>query len=399
MVKLETLMKSPNQIAELFSQLYGTSPRWIVRAPGRINLIGEHIDYLGGTVMPAAIDRNLTMAVRSNGTELINIWSSEQQVEDAPVGFGLSDLKPFEGDLYWLNYIGGVVEMLRRDGLEPIGFDALIRSDLPAGAGLSSSAALETATALAVECITGQQLDPLRRAELCRQAEHGFAGVPCGIMDQIAVGLGRKNHALMLDCSNASFAPVQIPEGIAILVSDTRVNHALGDGEYQKRRESCDQALQIFAKSSWGEVSLDDLETHKSELGPLLNRRARHVVSEMARVSEMSNALASGNLKQVAETMKSGHESLRDDFEVSCPELDLLVESAYDFGTGRGLVGARMTGGGFGGSTISLVREEAAESLKFHLEDRFRARFNSESNCFITQAADGASAQAFSLSL
>ncbi len=347
--------------------------------------------------MPAAIDRTLAMGVRANGTDLINIWSSEEQGEDAPLSFGLLGLKPFEGDRYWLNYIGGVIEMLRRDGLKPTGFDAVITTDLPSGAGLSSSAALETATALAVESVTGQQLDPIRRAMLCRQAEHEFAGVPCGIMDQIAVGLGQKDCALMLDCSDASFVPVQIPEGIAILVSDTRVNHALGDGEYQKRRESCDQALRIFAKSSWGEVSLDDLELQKSELGPLLHGRARHVVSEMARVSKMSNALASGDLAQVAEIMKAGHESLRDDFEVSCLELDLLVDAAYEFGTDRGLVGSRMTGGGFGGSTVSLVREESAESLKSHLEDRFRSRFNSEPNCFITQTSDGASAQAFKL--
>jgi len=383
------------KIAERFSTLYKPSPEWLVRAPGRINLIGEHIDYLGGSVMPAAIDRTLSMAVRANGKEEVNVWSSEQNGREEPVRFGLSDLNPFEDDLYWLNYIAGVVEMLRRDGLEPFGFDAVIESDIPLGAGLSSSAALETATALAVECVTGQQLDPVRRAELCRQAEHEFAGVPCGIMDQIAVGLGRKDHALMLDCEDASFTPVQIPKGIAVLVSDTRVNHALGDGEYRKRRESCDSALQILAKASWRDVTVEDLEDRKTELGPSLHRRARHVVSEMARVSEMSKALASGDLTQVAGIMRSGHESLRDDFEVSCPELDLLVEAAYKFGTDRGLIGARMTGGGFGGSTVSLVREDAADSLKSHLEESFHSRFHSEPNCFITQTADGASAQTF----
>ena len=386
------LRMSNSWIAELFTERFGSEPEWLVQAPGRINLIGEHIDYLGGSVMPAAIDRSLRMGVRANGTDRVNVWSSEQPVEDVLVSFGLSDLKPFEGDRYWLNYIGGVIEMLRRDGLESIGFDAVITTDLPSGAGLSSSAALETATALAVESLTGQQLDPIRRAMLCRQAEHEFAGVPCGIMDQIAVGLGRKDHALMLDCSDASFVPVKIPRGIAILVSDTRVNHALGDGEYRKRRESCDKALQFLAKASWSEVSADDLKLHKSELGPLLHRRARHVISEMVRVSTMRNALANGDLGQVTEIMKSGHESLRDDFEVSCPELDLLVEAAYEFGTDRGLVGARMTGGGFGGSTVSLVREEAAESLKTHVETAFREQFQSEANCFVATIANGASA-------
>ncbi|MCL4112223.1 UNVERIFIED_CONTAM: hypothetical protein GTU68_016515 [Idotea baltica] len=284
--------------------------------------------------------------------------------------------------------------MLRRDGLESIGFDAVITTDLPSGAGLSSSAALETATALAVESLTGQQLDPIRRARLCRQAEHEFAGVPCGIMDQIAVGLGQKGHALMLDCSDGSFTPVQIPSGIAVLVSDTQVSHALGDGEYRKRRESCDEALAILRKENWSEVSADVLSASQSELGPLLHRRACHVVSELARVPIMSQALATGDLAQVGEIMKSGHESLRDHFEVSCPELDLLVEAAYEFGTDRGLVGSRMTGGGFGGSTVSLVREEAAESLKSHVETAFREQFQTEANCFVATIADGASATA-----
>lgn len=379
-------------ISENFKKHFGQSPEWIIQAPGRINLIGEHIDYLEGFVMPAAIDRFLTMAVRANGTDQANIWTS-QVCDDSPVSFSLVDLKPFEGDLYWLNYIGGVAEMIRREGTELAGFDAVITTDLPTGAGLSSSAALETASALAVEAVTGSKFDPVRRAELCQKAEHEFAGVPCGIMDQMAVGLGQKNHALMLDCRYNSWNPVFIPSGIAIIVSDTRVSHALGDGEYRKRRESCDSALEIIDKSSWRDVSESDLEDKEPELGPLLYRRTRHVVSEMKRVPAMRDALSSGHPNTVAEIMKSGHKSLRDDYEVSCPELDLLVEAAYEFGTG--LVGARMTGGGFGGSTVSLVHEGSAEALKAHLEDRFRAAFDAEPNCFITRIADGASIQTF----
>lgn len=377
---------SNSETVELFAERFGCKPEWLVQAPGRINLIGEHIDYLNGLVMPAAIDRYVRMAVRENGTERITVWSDGKSGS-----FGWQDLKPFKGADYWMNYIGGVVEMYRREGIEVRGFDAVITADLPVGAGLSSSAALETATAFAVETVAGVKVDPTRRAELCRAAEHEFAGVPCGIMDQIAVGFGQKDHALMVDCSDASISPVKIPAGISLLVSDTRVSHALGDGEYRKRSESCDEALLILEKPGWREVSREDLSKKESELGSSLFRRARHVISELNRVPAMKDALVKGDLESVSEIMKSGHESLRDDYEVSCRELDLLVNAAYEFGFENGRVGSRMTGGGFGGSTVTLVREDSAEALKAHLESRFRAEFGSEPNCFITPIADGAS--------
>ncbi len=377
---------SNSETVELFAERFGCKPEWLVQAPGRINLIGEHIDYLNGLVMPAAIDRYVRMAVRENGTERITVWSDGKSGS-----FGWQDLKPFKGADYWMNYIGGVVEMYRREGIEVRGFDAVITADLPVGAGLSSSAALETATAFAVETVAGVKVDPTRRAELCRAAEHEFAGVPCGIMDQIAVGFGQKDHALMVDCSDASISPVKIPAGISLLVSDTRVSHALGDGEYRKRSESCDEALLILEKPGWREVSREDLSKKESELGSSLFRRARHVISELNRVPAMKDALVKGDLESVSEIMKSGHESLRDDYEVSCRELDLLVKAAYEFGFENGRVGSRMTGGGFGGSTVTLVREDSAEALKAHLESRFRAEFGSEPNCFITPIADGAS--------
>ena len=377
---------SNSETVELFAERFGCKPEWLVQAPGRINLIGEHIDYLNGLVMPAAIDRYVRMAVRENGTERITVWSDGKSGS-----FGWQDLKPFKGADYWMNYIGGVVEMYRREGIEVRGFDAVITADLPVGAGLSSSAALETATAFAVETVAGVKVDPTRRAELCRAAEHEFAGVPCGIMDQIAVGFGQKDHALMVDCSDASISPVKIPAGISLLVSDTRVSHTLGDGEYRKRSESCDEALLILEKPGWREVSREDLSKKESELGSLLFRRARHVISELNRVPAMKDALVKGDLESVSEIMKSGHESLRDDYEVSCRELDLLVRAAYEFGFENGRVGSRMTGGGFGGSTVTLVREDSAEALKAHLESRFRAEFGSEPNCFITPIADGAS--------
>ena len=212
-------------------------------------------------------------------------------------------------------------------------------------------------------------------------------------MDQLAVGLGQENHALLIDCRDESITPVPIPPGIAILVSDTNVKHALADGEYGRRRSNCEEALAIIGKLNWREITLSDLDNRENALQDQLYRRSRHVVTEMERVHVMDNALRSVNFDQIGEIMKNGHASLRDDFEVSCPELDLLVSSAYEFGFGNGHIGSRMTGGGFGGSTISLVREEAADSLRHHLEQGFRDGFGREVNCFITRASSGAVAE------
>lgn len=366
---------------DLFSNKFDAHPEWLITAPGRINLIGEHIDYLEGFVMPAAIDRSLRLAIRATDQPLIRLRTN-MLGSDKGAELSFEQLVPLEGDDYWLNYVAGPIEMLRRVGIEPRGFDAAITSSLPTGAGLSSSAALETAIALAMEAVTGVSLDPTHRARLCQQAEHEFAGVPCGIMDQLAVGLGQENHALMIDCRDQSVVPVSIPDGVAILVADTGVNHALGDGEYRKRRESCEAALTEIGKSSWREVTRADLSSLDGELF----HRARHAVTEMERVPQMRTALEAGDFSRVGELMRAGHDSLRLDFEVSCPELDYLVDVAYDFG----VIGSRMTGGGFGGSTVTLVREEVVDSLKHHLEDAYRRKFDRDLNAFITRASNGA---------
>lgn len=380
---------SQSDPASQFQETFSATPEWHIKAPGRINLIGEHVDYLDGFVMPAAIDRSLEMLVRANHTDQVRIWTTLVGNRE-PVSFSLSNLEPQSGERYWLNYIAGVFEMMRRHGIEPKGFDAVITADLPTGAGLSSSAALETVSALAMEAVTGTSLTPLSRAQLCLQAEQEFAGVPCGMMDQLAVGMGRKNHALLIDCRDHSVEPVPIPSDVAIVISDTQVKHALGDGEYRKRRENCEAALSILGKESWRDISDSDLADKEAELGELLMRRSKHVISEIKRVLKMRDALLSGNLEPIAEIMRSGHESLRDDYEVSCSELDFLVDAAYDFGTKNGLIGSRMTGGGFGGSTVSLVKIDAAEALKSHLSDRFSDQFNREPNCFIAQIAEHA---------
>ncbi|MDA7920977.1 galactokinase [Verrucomicrobiales bacterium] len=373
-----------------YTTCFQIAPSVRVGAPGRINLIGEHVDYLGGSVMPIAIARHLTVDAG---------LSPDDKFRILPVGLGISDPVEFEIEdckagadpgHSWLNYVFGVISGYRGAGVQVPAFQAAISSTLPTGAGLSSSAALETAIALVIEALTGVEQDVVDRALICQKAEHDFAGVPCGIMDQLAVGAGKAGHALLLDCSDLSYSNLPIPDGIAVLTADTGVKHALGDGEYRKRRENCESALGILAADSFRGLSLADIETAKEVLGDLLFRRARHAVTEMARVDAFANALKQGDIAPLGRLMRESHESLRSDFDVSCVELDRLVEAAYEFGPERGLIGSRMTGGGFGGSTVSLVAAESADELKNHLEKFYREKFARDLNCFVTSAVDGA---------
>ena len=371
---------------EQFEVIFERPPKAVVRAPGRVNLIGEHIDYLDGLVMPVAIDRHLHMTVAPSTRKTSRVMSPVS----GTVEISMDNLQPCFGQKSWLNYVVGVLALLQQRGMRIPNFDATILSNLPMGAGLSSSAALETATALCVEVLTGEKMDPVDRARLCQKAEHDFAGVPCGIMDQLAVGAGKAGHALRIDCRDISMQSVPLPDDMVILVADTLVKHSLADGEYRKRRMDCEEARDIIGVDSLRDANLPMVETHRDQLGDQRFRRARHAVTEMERVRKFTRALESSDTATIWKLMLASHESLRKDFEVSSKELDVLVEAAYDFGYERGLVGSRMTGGGFGGSTINLVRKDAAEELKQHLHSAFLKHFKHEVKPFISQAVDGA---------
>ncbi|MEM0968718.1 MAG: galactokinase [Verrucomicrobiota bacterium] len=377
-----------------FFQVFGSRPTLRVDAPGRVNLIGEHVDYLGGQVVPAAIDLRVTMLARRSeavGREA-RIWT--ELTGDAVTRLPLTDLErrkdPKES---WMNYILGVLAGYAAREVNLPGCEVAIFSSLPTGAGLSSSAALEMATALLVESFADVALSVVERALICQEAEHRYAGVPCGIMDQFAVGAGRQGHVLLMDCQALKVEPIPLPAGVAMVISDTGVKHALADGEYGKRRSECEAALARLNKASWRDVSSAEVEHKRGELGDRLSRRSRHVVSEMTRVDEFVDELRAGRSEGLAELMRSGHESLRADFEVSCPELDALVDAAYQFGPDHGLIGSRMTGGGFGGSTISLVRESIASALIDHLCSRFEEAFGRRPRCFTARASEGARAE------
>jgi galactokinase len=340
--------------------------------------------------MPIAIEKAITI-------HFARSRSSRSRI--LPDGYGLDEPVSFDPNNYfrqgpeearWLNYVFGVMAGYQNEGLVIPTFDALITSDLPAGAGLSSSAALEMAVAMLIEQLSGCQKNVVERALICQKAEHEWAGVPCGIMDQFASGAGKVGQVLHLDCRNLSYDYVPLPERISVLTADTQVKHALSDGEYLQRRKSCEQAAEILGIQSFRDATIEQVEAARERLGELLYLRARHVVGEMHRVESFADALRNDQVDRIAKLMRKSHESLRDDFEVSCEELDVLVEAAYEFGTDKGLIGSRMTGGGFGGSTVSLVKREAADALKDHLEKSFQEKFGRALNCFITSPENGA---------
>lgn len=373
-----------------FLNHYGRRPTVRAEAPGRINLIGEHIDYLGGIVLPVAIDRHIQIeaAPSEDGCfEILPFTDVGSQAVRFSAGEMASDGGGFDS---WMKYVHGVIAVYREIGIEAPPFVATLTSTLPVGAGLSSSAALEMVVALAIESISGKSVEKKERALLCQKAEHEYAGVPCGIMDQFAVAFGKEKHAIAVDCEAETVALHRIPEELAIVVADTGVKHALADGEYRQRRTECEEALGILGVSTFREVTLEKLERKQSQLGDILYRRSRHVITEMRRVETCIRCLASGELDELYATMFAGHDSLRDDFEVSCLELDILVEVARDFGSKFGPIGARMTGGGFGGSVIALVSREKAEQLKEHLSLAYFQKFRQHPEVFVTRPVDGA---------
>ncbi len=331
----------------------------IAVAPGRVNLIGEHIDYCDGFVMPFAIDRSIVIAAAKNGSSEAHLRSEGQP--DAAIDLTL----PQEiGEPHWANYVRGVIDGFQQLGYDIPGFEACFVSSVPGGAGLSSSAALECATATLLEGLLGISLSKKQKALLCQKAEHDFAQVPCGIMDQFASTFGEENRLVMIDCRSAevTLVPFENPD-LAVIIANTKVHHQLSDGAYAMRRQHTEEALKWLGKPSWRDVTLTDVKARWNDLGDPVNRRARHVVTEIARTQKAAHALAQNDFLLLGELMDASHDSLRDDFEVSCEELDIMVNLAREIGISGGVFGARMTGGGFGGSTVTLCKRECTDVI------------------------------------
>ena len=360
---------------------------WMARAPGRANLIGEHIDYNDGWVLPMAIEAEVVLRATPRPDRLVSFTSAARE---ETITFDLDDL-PGAAPPPWGRYLQGVLALfIEATGTALPGFDAAIESTVPEGGGLSSSAALEVAAMTLLERISGCTLPPLEKALLCRRVEHEFAGVPCGIMDQMVSVLGTAGHLLLIDCATHETRAIPLDPELAVLVCNTGVSHALADGEYARRREACAEVLRCLNRPSFRGLSAAELDTVCDTLGDTLYRRGRHVVSEIARTLATVDALESRDWDVLGDALYASHDSLARDYEVSCPELDGLVASARAIGRAGGVVGARMTGGGFGGCAVALVWRDRATGITARMQSDFQAAFGRAPACFVTRPVDGA---------
>jgi galactokinase len=373
--------------SEFFRRCFGHAPRWVVAAPGRVNLIGEHTDYNEGFVLPMAIERYILIAGSTNPGPEVTLHSV------TPGETATFSIRPKvePGEPGWSNYLRGVIAGFQKLGKKFPAFDAVIESNLPFGGGLASSAALEVATATLLEAMTGKTLDPIEKAVLCQRAEHDFAGVPCGIMDQFTSILGQENHALLLDCRSRTTTPVAMTDpSVTVLIINTNIRHKLAESEYAKRRSQCEAAARALKVPALRDATIEGLEAARGQLDPIVFRRARHVISENERTLQTARAIQASDWAAASRLMYASHASLRDDYEVSCPELDTVVGIAQAMGDEGGVIGCRMTGGGFGGCAVSLVKTNAVQRITRSLDAAYEKKTGTQASIFSSRPAAGA---------
>jgi len=366
-----------------FRRQWGAEPVLCARAPGRVNLIGEHIDYNDGFVLPMAIDRDIWIAFRPREDRTVRLWSLDFGQASA---FAL-DAIATDASAPWSNYVRGVAWALGEKGMALRGLDAVIQGTVPVGAGLSSSAALEVAAGLALLASAGESLPPEELALACQRAENEFVGNRCGIMDQFVAALGRAGHALFLDCRTLDYRHVPLPADFRIVVANSMVKRALVDSAYNERRSQCEEAARVLGVRALRDADEAALASARSRLSDAVYRRARHVITENARVVQAVAAMRRGDAETFGALMDASHVSLRDDYEVSCRELDALVEIAR---RQAGCLGARLTGAGFGGCTVNLVRADAVGAFVAALRKGYREQTGLDAEIYVCAAADGA---------
>ena len=383
-------MVNPQNVVETFQKHFGTEPEVLVRAPGRVNIIGEHTDYNDGFVLPIAVEQATWVAVAARPDRTVRAHAvSDGQSTDVH----LDNLPRPEPAQHWPNYLVGILAGLRKAGCQLLGADLLIDGDIPIGGGLSSSAALEVGLAKAMLAGSVEFMETVEVAMLCRQAEHRYAGVPCGIMDQFACMLGQAGSALLLDCRSQQYehVPVDHP-GQCFVIIDTQVKHELGTGEYAKRQEQCQAGVDYFRRidpdvQALRDVGQPTLMRHISQMDPTVAARCHHVVTENARVLDAVDAFKRDDPQRVGRLLVESHQSLHDRYEVSCDELDAVVEVAIGV---DGVYGARMTGGGFGGCVVALARDDAVDALRQAIADMYDTRHPKPARILLTKAAAGA---------
>lgn len=390
-------LRSPDARAVSMSiHHFGTTPYVVACAPGRVNIIGEHIDYNGGSVLPMAIDRECAVAVSAARGGRWCIASEHAGAEPWPfpkdlLAGTMQDARTALPPGDWRRYVVGVIACMLREetpGQEPAPLELSIASDVPLGAGLSSSAALEVAIARALYAAWGLAWNPLRAAAVCRTAEREFAGVPCGVMDQIASAAGKAGHALRIDCTEPVVVrPVGVPEGASFLVINTRVKHSLGTSEYPLRVAATAHAAHVLGARWLCSLTEADVHSHAGLLGEERSRLALHCVREQSRVLRAIEAMGRGDLTLLGALMTESHASLRDDFRVSCTELDAAVDAAC---AAPGVLGARMTGGGFGGCAIALVQRGVEQRAAEAIRRRYARTLGSPPDVFPVRPSEGA---------
>jgi len=383
-----------DNITNTYKEKFGYAPAHIARAPGRVNLLGEHVDYNDGFVLPAAIDRATYVAFSPTNERHSTLWAADL---DQQASFALDTLSSkTQADSSplpeWALYPAGVMDVLHKEGLGALNIHAVFSSNVPQGSGLSSSASIEMAFAIAWQTLGGWTLPPMKRALLGQKAENKYVGVNCGIMDQFASACGVENKLLLLDCRSLEWETLSLPQNVSIVIADTTVRRKLTSGEYNKRRDACEEAVRLLKVDlpnikSLRDVSVDDFNRLANKLPKEVEKRARHVVEEIGRSNQAEALLEAGDIQNFGKLMNECHVSLRDLYEVSCPELNVMANIAQ---TLDGCYGARLTGAGFGGCTVNLVAKESVESFAQALAKGYESETGLRPEIYISHASNGA---------
>ncbi|MBN2257879.1 MAG: galactokinase [Anaerolineaceae bacterium] len=377
-----------------FQKRFGWKPDFIGRAPGRVNLMGEHVDYNDGFVLPVAIDRTVAIAFSPSDDDCSTILAADfsSEIELDPHHLAARHDRHGQTLAGWALYPAGIQYILREEGLSAPGMRAVVSADIPSGAGLSSSAAIELAFMIAWQTLGGWEQQAAKLAVLAQQAENQYVGVRCGIMDQYASACGLKGHAIFLDCRDLTSRPVALPPDHSFVIADSGVHHSLAAGAYNDRRAACEEAVRLLREwlpdiRALRDVSIDEVENYAARLPDEARQAARHVAGEIERTRRAVEQLEAGDVKGFGSRMLESHASLRDLYQVSCTELDTLVRIAIDL---PGCLGSRLTGGGFGGCTVNLVQTELVDAFMDGLKRRYQAKTGIRSQVTICQAVDGA---------
>jgi len=379
-------MNLVEKTTQTFKKHFGVAPTHCFRAPGRVNLIGEHTDYNDGFVLPAAINYQTVIAAEPRSDGIISVVAVDFN-EQVSTFSAAADIQP-DSAAPWSNYVRGVVWALKQNGHTLPGANLVVAGDVPQGAGLSSSAALEVVVGTTLSALGGLNLDGKTIALTGQHAENNFVGMRCGIMDQFISALGRQDHALLIDCRSLDYRAVSIPAGTAIVIANSNVKRGLVDSEYNTRRRECEAAADYFGVPALRDVEPDVFALHADELAEKVSQRARHVITENARTVAAANALAAGDLKLMGQLMAESHLSMRDDFEITVPPIDALVEIISEVVGEHG--GARMTGGGFGGCVVALAPEALVPEIKQAVAAQYPAASGLEATIYVCRASAGA---------